>query len=242
MTRHLIFLILTTFCLIVFNSCGNDEPIVRQQYEAVDLGLSVKWANMNLGATAPQNYGRLIGWADSSGVHTTFDGIFLSYQYINSVLHTNCTWNSPYYGGNTPLSNIAGTDYDPARYIWNTNWRIPTREQWQELIDRCSWKLETIEGNQVLRATGPNGNSIILPLSGINTTGAEGTHEYRDLMAFYWSANLLPASQQADYHINATRPVAAWAMQFNSDADTRPAMQPQIRCYRLPVRAVQNNP
>ena len=58
---HLLFLLAS---LITMFSCGDDEPDYRINRDPVDLGLSVKWAPMNIGASAPEAIGGLYGWAD----------------------------------------------------------------------------------------------------------------------------------------------------------------------------------
>ena len=64
-------------CCQALASCGNDEP-TRITYESVDLGLSVRWATMNVGALKPEDHGQLFGWADSTGSHKKFDDITIS--------------------------------------------------------------------------------------------------------------------------------------------------------------------
>ena len=55
---------------------------------------------------------------------------------------------------------------DAAQVHWGGNWRMPTKEELQELIDSCQWErvtLNSVIGNKI---TGPNGNSIFIPAAG----------------------------------------------------------------------------
>lgn len=67
---------------------------------------------------------------------------------------------------------------------WGGGWRLPTKDEFQELIDKCSASRVSISGKKVLKLTGPNGNSIYLPLSGINL--GSGVEMVGD-QGFYWS-------------------------------------------------------
>ena len=129
-------------CCLALASCGDDEP-TRMTYESVDLGLSVRWATMNVGALKPEDHGQLFGWADSTGSHKKFDDITISYRQDGNIETTLVDWGSSYFGGKTPRADISGTAYDIATYQWNAKWRMPTRDEWNELMTRCSWSLET---------------------------------------------------------------------------------------------------
>lgn len=106
--------------------------------EPVDLGLSVKWASWNVGATSIDEPGGLYGYSD--------------------ITETNfSTYNSSYYD-----SDIWGSKYDIARTKWGKNWRMPTSDEMRELLYDCTWILK--EG--YYEVVGPNGNYIHLPICG----------------------------------------------------------------------------
>lgn len=118
-------------------------------HEWVDLGLSVKWATCNVGASKPSSYGNYYAWGETTTKST--------YTEENSK-----TW------GKSIGSNIAGNaTYDAARANWGDTWRLPTAAEFQELLDKCTWTWTTQGGNNGYRVTGPNGNSIFLPAAGI---------------------------------------------------------------------------
>ncbi len=222
-------------CLLLMASCGDDEP-QRIKYESVDLGLSVKWATMNVGAQKPQDHGQLFGWADSTGSHKTFDNINISYRDNgNGTETTLVNWNSVYFGGKNPPVDISGTAYDIAIYNWNANWRMPTQDEWQELMNRCTWTVETTaDGATVYRVTGPNNNSIILPMTGIRSTS--NNEDMRTSIGRYWTSALLPMNEQATQGYESSVPCAAWCVRF--DANNRPTLSTAVRCYGMAVRPV----
>lgn len=121
--------------------------------EAIDLGLSVKWANCNVGASSPEGYGGYYAWGETE---KKIDYTKSSYQYYNSKgWYLNIG------------SSICGTQYDVARVKWGGSWRMPTREEYKELYDKCTWKWTTYNGVKGQLGTGPNGNSIFLPAAGV---------------------------------------------------------------------------
>lgn len=114
-----------------------------QPYKAVDLGLSVKWANCNLGASSPEQQGGKYLWGDGYNTGDPFD-------YVAPA-----------------VSKISGTDYDVVKNTWGGNWRIPTKSELKELAHKCSWSRTTINGVYGMKFTGSNGNYIFLPPTGL---------------------------------------------------------------------------
>lgn len=135
--------------------------------EAVDLGLSVKWASCNVGARVPEEIGGYYGWADPTGKNRSTD--------------------ENEYPGPVPPSNISGTEYDIAYMQWGKNWHLPTGSEIDELIERCEWKAETVNGVHGRRVTGPNGNSIFLPYGGFR----EGSLIHSGRAETYYMAGVL---------------------------------------------------
>ena len=137
-------------------------------YEAVDLGVSVLWATMNVGATSVEGYGDYYQW----GEITTHEGNYSK---------DNCTLNS-----NTSVTDISGNaTYDVARYLWKDPWRIPTKTEVQELIDNCTWTWGTLNDVNGFYVTG-NGNSIFLPAAGYYNGSSVLTQ--CTTYGYYWSS------------------------------------------------------
>ncbi len=146
------------------NNFANANEVNGHEY--VDLGLSVKWATCNVGASKPEDYGNYYAWGETT----------TKYSYTES--------NSKTYGKS--MRDIAGnSSYDAARANWGGSWRMPTKVEMQELIDKCNWKWTTQNGVKGYKVTGPNGNSIFLPAAG----GRYGSSLYdAGSYGYYWSS------------------------------------------------------
>jgi len=148
----------------------SDEPTPG---EAIDLGLSVKWASHNVGASSPEDYGGYYAWGETE---EKSDYGWDTYKYYNN--------NTGYINIG---SNISGTQYDVAHVKWGGSWRMPTRDEIAELVHNCTWKWTTYNGVKGQLVTGPNGNSIFLPAAGLRYgTDLSG----RGSDGGYWSATL----------------------------------------------------
>ncbi len=162
---------------------GANEPLIPYS-RAVDLGLSVKWASCNVGATQPWEYGGYYAWGETE---EKSDYSWSTYKYCNGTYNSMtkyCTSSS--YGTVDNKTTLEPTD-DVASVKWGGNWRMPTTEEQQELINKCTWTWTTLYGVNGYRVTGPNGNSIFLPAAGFRDgAGAydQGSH------GNYWSSSL----------------------------------------------------
>ena len=159
---------------------GSDEPENSVNgHEYVDLGLSVKWATMNVGATSPEEYGDYFAWGEIEpkseynwGTYKWCDG-----DYNNMTKY--CI--SSDFGIVDNKTKLEPED-DAATVNWGGAWRMPTKEEQGELITECNWTLDTMNGVDGYTVTGPNGNSIFLPMSGyffdtnIEDVGMNGTY------------------------------------------------------------------
>lgn len=131
--KSCIFRFLTQIIFAVslfFTSCvdsGNFNP--------VDLGLSVEWADCNVGALSPEGFGHYLAFGETEP------------KSFYSVLN---------YSGSDSIVN----SFDKG------GWRIPTREEYEELIYGCDWICTSQNGVKGYKVVGPNGNSIFLPFAG----------------------------------------------------------------------------
>ena len=137
--------------------------VTADAHKAVDLGLSVKWATTNYGTTSSTATGGYYMWGDPTGTATAV------------------TYTAP------NVNSISGTGYDIVRKNWGGSWRIPSRTELGELYSKCTWKQETVSGVSVFRVTGPNGNSIIIPFTGLGypASGPAGTKQYMSMDRVY---------------------------------------------------------
>ena len=140
----------------------------------VDLGLSVKWATMNVGASSPEDYGSYFAWGETS-VKSSYTG-------------DNCST----YGKS--IGDIGGTSLDAARANWGGSWRLPTIEEFQELLDNCNWTWTTLNGKAGYEVVSKkNGNSIFLPAA-----GARYETSLYDAGSFGYYRNSTPFSGDTD--------------------------------------------
>lgn len=119
--------------------------------EAVDLGLSVKWASHNVGATKPEEYGGYYAWGE---IEEKDVYALQNYEYVNSALRFEDIGE-----------NISGTKYDVAHVKWGNGWRMPTEAEVMELVS-CRYERIDVNGVECLKFIGDNGNYIILPKAG----------------------------------------------------------------------------
>lgn len=130
-----------------------DEENDRKNTEAVDLGLSIRWASCNLGAEKPEEYGNYFAYGETEPKSI--------YSWEN--------WNNP-------RTLQLNWDNDAATQQLGSGWRMPTKSECEELLNECSWKLIDIGDVKGYEVTGKNGNSIFLPLTG-SYSSIEG-HNY----------------------------------------------------------------
>ncbi|MBR3440919.1 MAG: Ig-like domain-containing protein [Bacteroidales bacterium] len=130
--------------------------IVKDRWEAVDLGLGCLWGQVNLGADEPWEYGDYYSFGEVETKSTYVDE---NYKY----------------GPNDDLTKyyhdrkfILDKEDDAARKFLGDGWRTPSVEEWEQMMDKCKVEEETLNGVNGFRVTGPNGNSIFFPLSGFH--------------------------------------------------------------------------
>lgn len=125
----------------------------------VDLGLPShrKWATCNIGADAPGEIGTFFAWGETrpKSAYTQENSLY----YGKSPAGLLGTSNAPMAG--TTKQKCLAPEHDAASVNWGAKWRMPTREEFKELIDNCSWKW--VESPAGAIVTGPNGKSIFLP-------------------------------------------------------------------------------
>ena len=143
---------------------------------AVDLGLSVKWANCNIGANSPEEYGNYFAWGDIETKSDFYENNCITYGKDSGQLIS--------YG--FVDRNILKPRYDAAAMNWENNWRLPTQIEMQELVDNCTWTWITQNGVYGCLVTGTNGNSIFLPATGYRVFDQPAI--YAERFGYYWTS------------------------------------------------------
>lgn len=167
-----------------------EEKYLHNGYEYVDLGLSVKWATKNIGASETYEYGNYYAWGETStkssysgSAYKWYNGVMFSDQNI-SVWYCKKYNCNPYYGPVDKKMSLDPED-DVAHKVWGGQWRMPTGKEVDELIEKCSFEWTSLNGVNGAKFTGPNGMSIFLPAEGVKVNsslvyvGSEGS---------YWSS------------------------------------------------------
>jgi hypothetical protein len=132
-------------------------------HEFVDLGLSVKWATMNIGATSPEKSGNAYAWGET---YTKSSYSWDNYRHCtvrSSVSHPLTKYNSSSGYGDLDYKYVLESIDDAATVNWGANWRMPTRNECEELITTCTFTQTTLNGTRVYKVIGPNGHYIFLP-------------------------------------------------------------------------------
>lgn len=145
----------------------------------VDLGLSSRtlWATKNIGAEVPVEYGQYFAWGEIAPKNN-YDWSTYKFGRVSNFTKYNSI------DGLTVLE----LEDDAAYMILGKNWRMPTYEQGNELINECSWESTTINGISGYIITGPNGNSIFMPRGGLCIDEYGPLDENNGV---YWSSTLL---------------------------------------------------
>lgn len=160
------------------NSCLPPKGV-----KMVDLGLSVKWADRNVGATSVDDYGQMFMWSSCN----------------SNLTQSGVNWATP--NRNTAPVNICGTKFDVARTKWGAPWRLPSKKELKELVKLCKWEWTEKDNTEGWLVTGPNGNSIYLPAAGYNYGGITE----RDSWANYWSGTAVAPNDLNAYFLDARK-------------------------------------
>lgn len=163
--------ILLTFTapIIMLSGCDDDDEETSDtgSYPYVDLGLSVKWAKYNVGASSESEAGYYLSW----GAIEEQD----SYYYGEDK-----------FSGKSASDISGNASYDAARYYWGGSWRMPKASEWEELFEKCTLSWEKSGSRYGYRLTSKsNGNSIFLPAAGLFY---ESIEPRVDGIVDYWSS------------------------------------------------------
>lgn len=144
------------------------------QGQCIDLGLpsGTKWAAWNIGASNPSEKGIKAGWGDPTGNGSDLEGF---------------DWED-YYGGKHPAEDISGSSYDICKKKWGNGWRLPTKKQWEELMNESytfwsPYKYNDVSGVKIRSKI--NGNSIFIPYADYS----EFQSIARPNLTLFWTSN-----------------------------------------------------
>lgn len=156
--------------------------------EPVDLGLSVKWASCNLGASRPEKYGSYYAWGET---RTKWYYDWETYKWCVRVFDRLTKYNfNVHYGRVDKIQTLEAAD-DAARVKLGGKWRMPTVAELRELMEECAWEqtvLNKVRGYKVSgKKPGYTDKWIFLPFAG----SRRGYHlEYDEQICEIWTSSL----------------------------------------------------
>lgn len=196
----------------------DDNDKTPDGVEAVDLGLSVKWANMNVGAKKSTGYGTYFAWGET--------------QPKDFYSWNTYAWSK---GDSQFLTKYSTTDRrtqlaladDAANANWGGKWRMPTVDEFEELISKCTWEWTTKDGiNGYKISSKKTGKSIFMPITGFRYYSET---QFRAINGIYWTSTLYTSN-----------PNKAWCLEFNfTDVDVHYGNLSSNRFSGRCIRAVQ---
>ena len=222
----------------VYDDSSTNKP------DPVDLGLSVKWASCNLGATKPEEFGDFYAWGETEPYYISESNTYYnartwkagkedgyswySYKWCKgsgSLLTKYCLDANSGYNGFIDGKTVLDSEDDAAYVNLGGNWRLPTKAEQDELREKCNWEWTSINGIDGYQVTGTNGNSIFLP--------AAGLYSYQQLVLGYTDGAYWTSSLDTDYSNDSA---------FFSVSSKRVECGRYDRCNGLPIRPVWGIP
>ena len=180
--------------------------------EYVDLGLpsGLKWAKCNLGASKPSDYGDYYAWGETApkadydwATYKWMQAGQSDWKYITKYTFADGKTGGIWYdsSGNfigDNLTTLRPAD-DAATQQLGSPWRMPTIDEIQELIDKCTWTWTTQDGVNGYQVDGPNGNAIFLPAAGYRKVSGL---KYAGSQGYCWSSSLSTTESNCAYSLD----------------------------------------
>lgn len=192
---------------------------INVQNDSVDLGLSsgILWATCNIGASSPSEIGEYFAWGEKE----TKDAYgWETYELCHG------SYNSIFKYTEDDRKSILEPHDDVANSELGGEWRIPTKEDMEELVEECEWKWSNQNGRLGWKVIGPNNNYIFLPASGAASSYIiAGVNE----LGRYWTAT----RDKSNY--------SAYNLRFKDVTDTIVVVD-DTRFYGRTIRPVLGQP
>lgn len=220
-------------------------PGVPVPNNCVDLGLDsgLLWAKCNMGTTDPTELGDYYAWGEISPNKKEYYSSNYKHFKVKSNIEV-LKYNEK--DGKTVLD----LNDDAARANIGAGYRIPTKEDWEELLEDCKWEAVTTTLPEIMdpsqtkaiarwKVTGPNGNSIVLPMTG--GFRADGWGVQPDIDTYYTTANLCPVELLSDKDKYQKAIALTWPMfakETSSEGIEEPSFKSIYRDFGVVVRPV----
>lgn len=164
--------------------------------EAVDLGLSVKWGDRNIGASSPYEKGELFAWGEVEPKSKIYDYTWENYFDVKNLIKRYSmyfpTFKEFHQNGYKGFAGVS--ENDVAKKRLGGKWRMPKRKDFQELFRNCTvnYCYDKARNQYYFEVVADNGNSIIIPY-----TGRGGYPGDNDKGCYLWSATLSDEDTEA---------------------------------------------
>lgn len=224
-----------------FKTIGTQLCVTQE----VDMGLSVKWAGWNIGATAPQEYGDYFAWGETKPWAIGWSGAS-KYKFYDSASPSSAAKFTKYVTSASYATDPAKVDGlstllpedDAATVAWGGKWRMPTDAEKTELLANTTHNKYEYQGVKgYIFTSKKNGNAIFLPCTGIMMQGSSPTED-KSLCGF-WTSSLRSDNSMA--YIACNKVSGTGLLEdagFEMDPQAESWHLGQYRWYGLPVRAV----
>lgn len=187
--------------IVVADQFTTQNPISATP-KYVDLGLpsGIKWADRNVGASKPWDYGDYFAWGETEP-KDIYD--WTTYRWCNGSETTLTKYNTISWWGTVDKKTVLEAADDVAAVKWGGAWRMPTDAELTELRTACTWIWGIQNGVNGYKVTGKNGNSIFLPAAGYRQISS---YQFAGDIGYYWSSSLQTGA-----------PCEVWCVEFSSD-------------------------
>lgn len=219
-------------------------PGVPVPNNCVDLGLAsgLLWAKCNMGTTDPTQLGDYYAWGETSTKKKYYSDNYKHFKTDGGIKVLKYNEKD----GKTVLD----LNDDAARANIGAGYRIPTKEDWEELLEDCKWEAVTTTLSEIIdpsqtkviarwKVTGPNGNSIVLPMTGGFRANGWGVQPDND--TYYTTANLYPADELSDKDKYQKAVALTWPMfakETSSGGIKEPSFKSIYRDFGVVIRPV----
>lgn len=228
------------------------RPVCPKQHEYVDLGLSVKWATYNVGANSTDENGDYFAWGGTEPLYSSLSPLIWNtnqpggYDWSNYSLcngssttitkytHADGQTASSWYKNGSFIGDdkaVLDSEDDAASVNWGGDWRMPTKDEIEELMDNCTCGLAYIDGKYYSKFTskkpGYTDKYILFPYAGAFLSNYLQYVSANAGRAYCWSSSKpvgIAYDSDSAYYLHTT--------------DGRASVSRNYRCYGMTVRAV----
>ena len=165
-------------------------------YEYIDMGLSVKWATFDIGATKVGEYGKYFQWGDTQGYTSSQVGsgggkkyfYWSDYKYCDDSATTLTKYNNDSsYGTVVDNKTVLESTDDAATVNMGNGWRMPTEAEYTELINACNQTWDNTNNWKIFTLKTDSTKQLVFPASG---RGFYGSVRYQGSNGCFWSSSL----------------------------------------------------